>query len=158
MFLVLFIILFLNGTSSFGADGYISASAASTPLVPKLSLLPSDAAGHLAAGFSTVGKMKDHFRIGMKFFIKGKYDEAIPELMASTMISDPHTWDYWYAEAYATLGVIYEFHIHEPNHRFLAYRYYRLALKRDPLTFSAGYYIKSVAPQFAKHSKKRKLL
>jgi hypothetical protein len=102
---------------------------------------------NLAADFSTKGKMKDHFRKGMKFFMKDQYDAAIPDLIASTMIVDPYTWNYWYAEAYATLGVIYEFHSKEQNCQTMAYQYYLLALKRDPKTKSANYYIDRVRPK-----------
>lgn len=102
---------------------------------------------NLAADFSTKGKMKDHFRKGMKFFMKDQYDAAIPDLLASTMIVDPYTWNYWYAEAYATLGVIYEFHSKEQNCQKTAYQYYLLALKRDPKTKSANYYIDRVRPK-----------
>jgi len=101
----------------------------------------------LAADLSTKGKMKDHFRKGMKFFMKDQYDAAIPDLIASTMIVDPYTWNYWYAEAYATLGVIYEFHSKERNCEKMAYQYYLLALKRDPKTKSANYYIDRVRPK-----------
>lgn len=101
----------------------------------------------LASDLSTVGKMKDHFRIGMSFFLKDRWGQAIPELMASTMAIDPRVWDYFYAEAYATLGVIYEFHNRQPDHFLLAFQYYKRALKYDPGTFSARYYIKTVVPK-----------
>jgi hypothetical protein len=101
----------------------------------------------LGADFSKKGKMKDHFRKGMKLFMKDQYDAAIPDLIASTMIVDPYTWDYWYAEAYATLGVIYEFHSKDPNCNKKAHQYYMLALKRDPKTKSANYYIDQVRPK-----------
>lgn len=113
---------------------------------PAVSTSTNDVIQDLAADLSTKGKMKDHFRKGMKFFMKDQYDAAIPDLMASTMIVDPYTWDYWYAEAYATLGVIYEFHSKERNCRKMAYQYYLLALKRDPKTKSANYYIDRVRP------------
>jgi hypothetical protein len=105
------------------------------------------------ADLAVSGKMKDHFRAGMKLFMKDKWDAAIPELIASTMIVDPFTWNYWYAEAYATLGVIYEFHSKDPQRNALAYKYYKLALKHDPLTKSARYYIDSVKPAFVTTSK-----
>jgi hypothetical protein len=107
----------------------------------------NDVVENLAADLSTKGTMKDHFRVGMKFFMKDQYDAAIPDLIAATMIVDPYTWNYWYAEAYATLGVIYEFHSKDPNFKKMAYQYYSLALKRDPKTKSANYYIDGVKPK-----------
>jgi hypothetical protein len=112
-----------------------------------VSINANDVMENLAADLSTKGKMKDHFRVGMKFFMKDQYDAAIPDLIAATMIVDPYTWNYWYAEAYATLGVIYEFHSKDPNCKKMAYQYYSLALKRDPKTKSANYYIDGIKPK-----------
>ncbi len=113
----------------------------------------TDLLTNLGIDISTSGKMKDHFRKGMRFFLKDQWEAATPELIASTVIVDPYTWSYWYAEAYATLGVIYEFHNTDPNHNDMAYLFYRLALKRDPKTFSARHFLKNVSPKkFAKTS------
>jgi hypothetical protein len=100
-----------------------------------------------AADLSAKGKMKDHYRKGMQFFSEKKYDKALPELIAATMIVDPFTWSYWYAEAYATIGLIYEFHDKSPDHDRSAYQYYSLALKRDPKTKTARFYIDRVRPK-----------
>ena len=111
----------------------------------------TDLLTNLGIDISTTGKMKDHFRKGMKLFLRDKWEAATPELIASTVIIDPYTWNYWYAEAYATLGIIYEFHNTDSNHNDLAYLFYKLALKHDPKTFSARYYIKSVRPKKVNH-------
>ncbi len=104
-------------------------------------LKPTPNFSEIAANLSTKGTMKGHFHKGMRFYTEHHYNKAIPELIAATMIVDPFTWNYWYAEAYATLGIIYEFHITEPGHSDIARQYYSLALKRDPQTKSAKYFL-----------------
>lgn len=103
-----------------------------------------------AADLSTHGTMKGHYHRGMEFYRKRLYDKAVPELIASTMIVDPFTWNYWYAEAYATLGIIYEFHRKEPDHLDIARQYYSLALKRDPHTQSAKYFLEKMGKGYSK--------
>ena len=49
-----------------------------------VSINANDVMENLAADLSTKGKMKDHFRVGMKFFMKDQYDAAIPDLIAAT--------------------------------------------------------------------------
>jgi hypothetical protein len=165
-FSLLFLIIFdfpgmgFAFTPAFTATTNISKTASATSSAKSsvlsdstVTILTNNVIEGLAADLSTKGTMKDHFRKGMKFFMKDQYDAAIPDLIASTMIVDPYTWNYWYAEAYATLGVIYEFHSKEKNCQEMAYQYYLLALKRDPKTKSANYYIDRVKPKGKRTSK-----
>jgi TPR repeat protein len=96
----------------------------------------------LGADMATKGKMREHYRKGASLFMARKYEEAVPELSAATMIVDPYVWKYWYAEAYSLLGVIFEFHRSDPDHNLKAVLFYRLALKNDPKTFTARYFLK----------------
>jgi hypothetical protein len=92
----------------------------------------------------TQKQMEDHFRQGMSFFSADKYDAAASELLESTSIKTALSWQTWYPTAYKTLGIIYEFHSKDPDHKALAYQYYSLALQRDPNTPDAEYYLKDV--------------
>lgn len=92
----------------------------------------------------TQKQMEEHFRNGMSFFSADNFDNAASELLASTSIKTVLPWQTWYPTAYKTLGIIYEFHSKDPNHKALAYEYYSLALQRDPNTPDAEYYLKDV--------------
>jgi hypothetical protein len=92
----------------------------------------------------TQKQMENHFQNGMSFFSTDNFDNAASELSASTSIQSVLPWQTWYATAYKTLGVIYEFHSKDPNHKALAYQYYSLALQRDPNAPEAAHYLKDV--------------
>jgi hypothetical protein len=92
----------------------------------------------------TQKQMEDHFQNGMSFFSTDKFDTAVSELLDSTSIKTVLPWQTWYATAYKTIGVIYEFHSKDPDHKALAYEYYSLALQRDPNTQDAEHFLKDV--------------
>lgn len=88
-------------------------------------------------------KMKDVYALGMKYYAGEDYVKAIQYLKQSLTIHDPYTPSFYYAEANAMLGVIYQFHIIHPE---WAYQYYHEALKIDPTTDTAKKHIDEVKP------------
>ena len=86
-------------------------------------------------------KMKDIYNAGIKSYKEMDYDQAIRYLTEAVKKNDPTTPKFYYAEAYATLGIIYEFHI---IHFDRAYEYYRLALKYEKNNRTAKKHIKEV--------------
>jgi len=111
--------------------------AASSPTAQPdevLSLTPIQGQGIL--------KMKDVYKAGFAYYKKEDFANAIRYLKESLQIHDPYTPKYYYAEANAILGVIYEFHIIDKS---VAYYYYKKALSIDPTTATAKKHIKEVS-------------
>jgi len=88
-------------------------------------------------------KMKDVYQAGMKYYKQEDYVQAVRYLKKALTVQDPYTSKFYYAEANAMLGVIYQFHIVHPD---LAYQYYHEALKIDPTTETAKNHIHQVEP------------
>ncbi len=86
-------------------------------------------------------KMKDVYKAGLVYYKKQDFSNAIRYLKQSLQIHDPYTPKFYYAEANAMLGIIYEFNIIDKK---LAYEYYREALSIDSSTASAKKHIKEV--------------
>jgi len=86
-------------------------------------------------------KMKDVYKAGLVYYKKQDFANAIRYLKQSLQIHDPYTPKFYYAEANAMLGVIYEFNIIDKK---LAYEYYQEALRIDTSTASAKKHIKEV--------------
>jgi tetratricopeptide (TPR) repeat protein len=87
-------------------------------------------------------KMKDIYAAGIKAYQEEDYDKAIRYLKKSIETHDPYSAKFYYAEANAMLGVIYQFHI---IHYGWAYQYYRAALKFEKKNPTALRHIKEVA-------------
>ena len=87
-------------------------------------------------------KMKDVYKAGMTYYKQQDFAKAIRYLQQSLAIHDPYTPQYYYAEANAILGVIYQFHIIDKG---LAIYYYQEALKIDPNTPTAKKHIGEVS-------------
>jgi tetratricopeptide (TPR) repeat protein len=88
-------------------------------------------------------KMKDVYAAGMKYYKQEDFVQAIRFLKQSLTIKDPYTPKFYYAEANAMLGIIYQFHIIHPD---LAFQYYHEALEIDPTTETAKNHIDQVKP------------
>jgi tetratricopeptide (TPR) repeat protein len=90
-----------------------------------------------------ISTMKKYYTLGVNAFLKQDYPTSVKWLNKAVKIPDRHVPAYYYAEAYATLGVIYHFHIKTKGHKAKALLYYKKALKYDPYnTKSAKKYIK----------------
>lgn len=86
-------------------------------------------------------KMKNYYDAGIKAYKGKEYDRAIRYLTQAVKTKDSYTPKFYYAEAYATLGLIYQFHI---IHYDKAYNYYRMALKYEKRNHTARKYINAV--------------
>ncbi len=89
-------------------------------------------------------KMMEDYEAGIKAFQEGKYKTAVKYLKKTLKKLDPDVPKYYPAEVNATLGVIYQFHLHKPA---TARRYYQEALRIDPKTKTARRHIKEVRAQ-----------
>jgi TPR repeat protein len=88
-----------------------------------------------------LSKMRKYYRLGVKAFEQRRYTAAVADLQLSLTYQDPTIPSFYYAEADATLGVIYQFHRKTPGHLKLAKKYYKKALKIDPETKAAKHYL-----------------
>jgi hypothetical protein len=91
--------------------------------------------------------MKKYYKIGMKAYDKKDFPTAIENLKLALLEEEPTVAYYYYAEANATLGVIYHFHSKAKDHNALALKYYKRALKIDPDTKSAKKFVKLLEPK-----------
>jgi tetratricopeptide (TPR) repeat protein len=87
-------------------------------------------------------KMKDIYEAGIKAYQEQDYDKAIRYLKKSLETEDSYSPKFYYAEANAMLGIIYQFHI---VHYKWAYQYYQAALKYEKNNPTARKHIKQVA-------------
>lgn len=79
-------------------------------------------------------KMRNWYDAGIKAYKLKEYDKAIQYLEKAVTIQDPYTKDYYYAEAHAMLGVIYQFYVIRTAK---ACEHYKEALRIDPKTRTA---------------------
>lgn len=108
------------------------------------------------APVTTVAQSKQYYKIGMDAFLAGNYPLSLKALKKSVTLKEKHKHPYKYAETYATIGVIYQFHSTFPNHEQKALIYYKKALKIDPTTKSAKRYYKKLKAKLAKEAKAKK--
>ncbi len=81
------------------------------------------------------------YKRGIQAYHEKSYSKSIECLLKSTRMKDSSVPSYYRAEAYAMVGLMYEFNLLQAAK---AAKYYRLALKIDPLTGTARKYIGSV--------------
>src|ERR1019366_100078 len=102
----------------------------------------------------TLAQGKKYYRAGMKAFGKQNYKLAFKLLKKSLELKEVHKAAYYYAETYATIGVIYQFYAHKvKNHDQRALEYYRKALKIDPQTKAAKSHYKKLLAKVARENK-----
>jgi tetratricopeptide (TPR) repeat protein len=92
-------------------------------------------------------KMRDVYNVGISYYKKQDFAKAIRYLKQALQIHDPYTLFFYYAEANAMLGVIYQFHIIDKK---LAYEYYSEALRIDPETATAKKHIRELSHESGK--------
>ncbi|HVZ81851.1 MAG TPA: hypothetical protein VHE12_13775 [bacterium] len=106
---------------------------------------------------SSVEESKKYYDIGMEAFLAGNHPVAMKALRKSLNLKEKHKHPYKYAEAYATLGVIYEFHAHKvKDHDRKALECYKKALAIDPRTKSARHYYPRLKAKLEKEAKTAK--
>jgi tetratricopeptide (TPR) repeat protein len=87
-------------------------------------------------------KMRDIYEAGIQNYKEGDYATAITYLKRALDKQDAYTPKYYYAEANAMLGVIYQFRLIDKK---LALQYYKAALAIDPSTATARKHIGEVS-------------
>lgn len=90
----------------------------------------------------TPSPVKQHYKLGMAAFEEHHYLTAATEFKKALATHDPAAQYYFYAESDAMLGVIYQFYSKVEGHNKLAIKYYKRALKIDPMTKTAKKYLK----------------
>ncbi len=90
----------------------------------------------------TPSPVKQHYKLGMAAFNAHHYLTATAEFKKALVTDDPAAVYYFYAESDAMLGVIYQFYSKVPGHNKIAIKYYKKALKVDPMTKTAKKYLK----------------
>lgn len=91
-------------------------------------------------------RMQTVYEAGIRAYQQKDYAKAVRYLEQAAQMEDPHTKFWYYAEAHAMLGVLYQFYYKVPDHRRKAYEHYRKALEIDPKTKTARKYIHRVKP------------
>ena len=95
-------------------------------------------------------KMKNFYEAGIKANKEKRYDDAIKYLTKAVKMKDKHTPNYYYSEAYATLGIIYQYHIIRYK---TAYGYYKKALAYEYDNPTAKKHLKQVKKLLKKKRK-----
>ncbi len=107
-----------------------------------------------SAPVTTLAGVKKYYKLGMKAFLGKNYALSLKLLKKSLASREIHGASYYYAETYATMGVIYQFHAHKvKDHNLKALDKYRKALAIDPDTKSAKAYYKKLKAQVAREKK-----
>lgn len=111
------------------------------------------------APVTTLAQGKVYYKEGMEAFKAGDYRSSFKYLKKSLELKEKHKHAYYYAETYATLGVIYQFHANTmKNHLQKALDSYKKALAIDPKTKSARHYYPKLKAQLAREAKKKRKL
>jgi hypothetical protein len=104
---------------------------------------------------AVISKMKKYYHQGVVALKKHYYKTAAANFDVCVGIHESVVPPYYYAEAYASLGVIYQFHHPTPGHLDQARAYYKMALAIDPQTATAKKYLAKLTPAKAKKAKAR---
>lgn len=94
-------------------------------------------------------RMKKYYSLGVKALKAHKYPSAIASFKKAVKYKEKVPY-YYYAESYANLAVIYQFHSKVKNHLKLALVYYQAAAKIDPDTLAVKKYYKKLKAQLSK--------
>jgi tetratricopeptide (TPR) repeat protein len=91
-------------------------------------------------------KAKDIYKAGIKCYQEKEYEKAIAYLQKAVAYDDPYTPKYVIAEAYATLGVIYQFYFPVEGNLKIAADNYKKALRYEPTNPTALKYLRKLKP------------
>lgn len=109
------------------------------------------------APVTTIAGVKKYYKLGMQAFLDGNYALSFKLLRKSLASNEIHGAAYYYAETYATLGVIYQFHSHKVlDHDQKALFCYQKALAIDPTTKSARHYYKKLKAKVAAEARRKR--
>ncbi len=102
---------------------------------------------------AVISKMKKYYHQGVVALKNHYYKTAVKNFDVCVDIHESVVPSYYYAEAYASLGVIYQFHHPTPGHLDQARAYYKMALAIDPQTATAKKYLAKLTPSKVKKAK-----
>jgi hypothetical protein len=119
-----------------GSAKTVSPTETPTPL-PTMVETSSPTSGAEETQSSSESEMLDWYRKGMTAYHNQRYGQAFMDLEKAVGIQDPSVKDFYYAEAYATLGALYQHHRTGEDHLDQARKCYLRALKKDPDTENA---------------------
>lgn len=94
-----------------------------------------------------VENMKTLYKKGIAEYKDGLYKPSLEHLRKAVSLEDPSVPYYYYSEAYAMLGVIYQFHSDFEGHLMMAEKYYRAALRKEPDNTTALKHLKELEKQ-----------
>jgi tetratricopeptide (TPR) repeat protein len=98
-----------------------------------------------------------YYKMGNAAFKAGNYPLALKAYKKSLTLKEKHKAAYYYAETYAQLGVIYQFHAMKvKDHDKKALENYKKALKIDPKTKSAKKFYPKLKAKMDKEAKAAK--
>jgi len=101
--------------------------------------------------------MKTTYRKGTAAMKAHQYKTAVKHFKKAVSIKEKHVPAYFYAEAYADLGIIYQFHLKTAkDNKKIALEYYRRSLKYDPMTENARKYYPKLKAELAKSKPAKK--
>ncbi len=100
-------------------------------------------------GTAAHSKVKKYYLKGIQAFYAHKYSSALADLRTAVTYKEKVP-AYYYAECYATMGVIYQFYRPIPHHLKLALGNYKKAYLLDPDTPAVKKYYKKLKAQLAK--------
>jgi tetratricopeptide (TPR) repeat protein len=107
----------------------------------------------LSVPVTSVAEGKFYYKIGNDAFGVGNYPLAMKAYKKSLTLKEKHKAAYYYAETYAQLGVIYQFHAKKiKDHNKKALGYYKQALAIDKKTKSAKKFYPKLKAQMAKEA------
>jgi hypothetical protein len=134
----------------------ITPTPVQTPEEISLEETPTPMPLILSAPVTTLKEVKRYYKLGMQAFLNRNYAMSFKYLKKSLSTKEIHGAAYYYAETYATLGVIYQFHSPKiKDHDVKALFCYKKALKIDPTTKSAKHYYKKLKAKVAAEAKKQ---
>ena len=81
--------------------------------------------------------MKALYKKGIEAYQKAKYKKAVAYLKKAVSIQDPSVESFYYAEAYAMMGIMFEYHAVFNGHMDIARGYYQQALQKEPTNATA---------------------
>ena len=122
-----------------------TVTSTSTPSTPTITPTPEPTLTAVQAK-AVISKMKKYYHLGVTAFQAHNYKASIANFNVCVGIHESVVPSFYYAEAYSTLGVIYEFHKTTKGHLDAARNYYQMALDIDPQTATAKKYLAKLGP------------
>jgi tetratricopeptide (TPR) repeat protein len=127
------------------ATATATVTSTATPSTPTITPTPEPTLTAVQAK-AVISKMKKYYHLGVTAFRAHNYKASMANFNVCVGIHESVVPSFYYAEAYSTLGVIYEFHKTTKGHLDMARKYYQMALDIDPQTATAKKYLAKLGP------------